>query len=180
MFLISAAQAAETAGEAVEPTGFANPETWIAITWLIVVALLARPVYRGITKGLDARAAKIKDRLAEAERLRDEAQSLLTTYQKKQREAMAEAADIVAQAKSEAERLAKQAAADLDELVKRREQQALDRINQAEAEAMREVRNKAVEIAVAATGKLIAETLPADKANELIDAAIKDLPGRLH
>ena len=180
MFLISVAQAAETASETVEPTGFANPETWIAITWLIVVALVARPVYRGITKGLDARAAKIKDRLAEAERLRDEAQALLTTYQKKQREAMAEAADIVAQAKSEAERLAKQAAADLDELVKRREQQALDRISSAEAEAMREVRNKAVEIAVAATGKLIAETLPADKANELIDAAIKDLPNRLH
>ena len=39
MFLISAAQAAETASEAVEPTGFANPETWIAITWLIVVVI---------------------------------------------------------------------------------------------------------------------------------------------
>jgi F-type H+-transporting ATPase subunit b len=184
MFLITAAQAAETASEAasgaIEPTGFANPETWIAITWLIVVALLARPVYRGITKGLDARALKIKDRLAEAERLRDEAQTLLSTYQKKQREALKEAENIIAQAKAEAERLAKQAALDLDELVKRREQQALDRINQAEAEAMREVRNKAVEIAIAATGKLIAETLPADKANELIDAAIKDLPNRLH
>jgi len=180
MFLITAAQAAETARDAVEPTGFANPETWIAITWLIVVALLARPVYRGITKGLDARALKIKDRLAEAERLRDEAQTMLSAYQKKQREALKEAENIIAQAKAEAERLAKQAALDLDELVKRREQQALDRITQAEAEAMREVRNKAVEIAIAATGKLIAETLPAEKANELIDAAIKDLPNRLH
>lgn len=180
MFLISAAQAAETGAIAVEPTGFANPETWIAITWLIVVIALARPVYRGITKGLDARALKIKDRLAEAERLRDEAQALLVTYQKKQREALKEAEGIVAQAKAEAERLAKQAAADLDELVKRREQQAIDRITQAEAEATREVRNKAVEIAIAATGTLIAETLPAEKANELIDAAIKDLPNRLH
>ena len=177
---ISVAQAAEAAAETVEPSGFANPETWIAITWLIVVLLLSRPVYRAITKGLDARRDKIKERLSEAERLRDEAQEVLATYQKKQREAMKEAADIVAQAKAEADRLAKQAAADLDELVKRREQQALDRISSAEAEAMREVRNKAVEIAVAATGKLIADTMPADKANELIDAAIKDLPNRLH
>jgi F-type H+-transporting ATPase subunit b len=180
MFLISAAHAAESAAETVEPAGFANPETWIAITWLIVVALLARPVYRSVTKGLDSRAVKIKERLAEAERLRDEAQALLVTYQKKQREALKEAEGIVAQAKAEAERLAKQAAADLDELVKRREQQAIDRITQAEAEATREVRNKAVEIAIAATGTLIAETLPAEKANELIDAAIKDLPNRLH
>jgi F-type H+-transporting ATPase subunit b len=177
---ISIAQAAETAAEAVEPSFFQNPESWVAITWVIVVALLARPVYKGITQGLDSRAAKIRERLAEAERLRDDAQETLVLYQKKQREALAEAEGIIAQAKAEAERLAKQAAADLDELVKRREQQAMDRINQAEAEATREVRNKAVEIAIAATGKLIADTLPADKANELIDAAIKDLPNRLH
>ncbi len=68
----------------------------------------------------------------------------------------------------------------LAELVKRREQQAIDRINQAEAEATREVRNKAVEIAVSATGRLIADTMSADKANELIDAAIKELPNLLH
>jgi F-type H+-transporting ATPase subunit b len=178
---ISAAQAAETAAENAEAAGFfQNPESWVAITWLIVVALLARPVFRAITKGLDDRRDKIKERLAEAERLRDEAQALLATYQKKQREALAEAEGIIAQAKAEAERLSKQAAADLDELVKRREQQAIDRINQAEAEATREVRNKAVEIAVSATGKLIVETISADKANELIDAAIKELPNLLH
>ena len=178
---ISVAQAAETAAENAEAVGFfQNPESWVAITWLIVVVLLAKPVYKGITKGLDDRRDRIKERLAEAERLRDEAQEMLATYQKKQRDAMKEAEEIVAQAKAEAERLAKQAAADLDELVKRREQQAIDRINQAEAEATREVRNKAVEIAVAATGKLVADTLSADKANDLIDAAIKDLPGRLH
>ena len=177
---ISVAQAAETAAETVEPSFFQNPESWVAITWLIVVVLLAKPVYKGITKGLDERRDKIKERLAEAERLRNEAQEMLVTYQKKQRDAMKEAEGIIAQAKAEAERLAKQAAADLDELVKRREQQAIERINQAEAEATREVRNKAVEIAVSATGKLIADTLSADKANELIDAAIKDLPNRLH
>ena len=177
---ISVAQAAEAAAETVEPTGFANPETWIAITWLIVVAVLARPVYRGITKGLDNRSAGIRQKLAEAEKLRDEAAALLAAYQKKQAEAMQEAEAIIATAKAEAARLAAQAAADLDELVKRREQQAIDRINQAEAEAAREVRNKAVEIAMEATGKLIAETLPKDKAAELIDAAIKELPERLH
>jgi F-type H+-transporting ATPase subunit b len=178
--LFSVAQAAETAAETVEPSFFQNPESWVAITWLIVVVLLAKPVYKGITKGLDERSAKIKDRLAEAERLRDEAQEMLALYQKKQREALKEAEGIIAQAKAEAERLAVQAAADLDELVKRREQQAIDRINQAEAEATREVRNKAVEIAIAATGKLIADKLSADKANELIDAAIKELPNLLH
>src|SRR5271170_7448996 len=123
---------------------FANPESWVAITWLIVVGLAARPVSRAIIKGLDARRDKIRDRLAEAERLRDEAQEALATYQKRQREALSEAEAIIAQAKAEAARLTRQAALDLDELVRRREQQAIERITQAEAEAMQEVRNKAV------------------------------------
>jgi F-type H+-transporting ATPase subunit b len=177
----SVAQAAETAADsAAEPGFFANPESWVAITWLIVVVLLARPVSKAIIKGLDGRRDKIRDRLAEAEKLRDEAQELLAAYQKKQREALAEASAIIAQAKAEAARLTAQASSDLDELVMRREQQAMERIRQAEAEATREVRNMAVEIAVAATRGLIVETLTKDKAAELVDSAIKDLPNLLH
>ena len=178
---IAIAQAAEHAADHAEHVGFfSDPETWVAITWLIVVGLLSRPVYRGITAALDLRREKIRARIDEAERLCAEAQDMLASYQKKQREALNEAKAIVAHAKAEAERLAAQSAKDLDELLKRREQQAVDRIAQAEAEALREVRNTAVDIAVAATRKLIADNLPADKAAALVDAAIKDLPTRLH
>ena len=178
---VSIAQAAEAAGHHGEHVGFfADPETWVAITWLIVVALVARPVFRGITAALDLRREKIKARIEEAERLRAEAQELLATYQKKQRDALKEAQEIVAHAKAEAERIAAQSAANLEDVLKRREQQAVDRITQAEAEALREVRNAAVDMAIAAARKLIAENLPAEAAAAMIDAAIKDLPNRLH
>jgi F-type H+-transporting ATPase subunit b len=178
---IAIAEAAEAASGAAEQGGFfSEPETWVAITWIIVVGLLARPVYRAIAAALDVRREKIKARLAEAERLRVDAQETLAVYQRKQREALNEARDIIAHAKAEAERLATVAAADLEVLVKRREQQAMERIAQAEAEAVREVRNLAVDIAIAATRKLLADTMSADKAAALIDAAIKDLPNRLH
>jgi F-type H+-transporting ATPase subunit b len=178
---VAIAQAAEAAGHHGEQVGFfSDPETWVAITWLIVVGLLARPVYRGITAALDLRREKIKARIEEAERLRAEAQELLASYQKKQRDALKEAQEIVAHAKAEAERIAALSAINLEEILKRREQQAVDRITQAEAEALREVRNAAVDMAIAAARKLIAESLPAEKAAAMIDAAIKDLPNRLH
>jgi len=178
---ISVAQAAEAAAQHGEHGGFfSDAETWVAITWLIVVVLVARPVFRAITAALDLRREKIRARLDEAERLRTEAQEMLASYQKKQRDALKEAEAIVAQAKTEAERLAAQAEANLDELLKRRELQAVERINQAEAEALREVRNKAVDIAIAATRKLIAESLSAEQSSALVDQAIKDLPNRLH
>jgi F-type H+-transporting ATPase subunit b len=178
--LVSVAQAAEAAGEAAKVGFFSDPETWIAITWLIVVGLLFRPVARGITGALDKRRDRISQRIEDAERLRAEAQEMLAAYQKKQREALKEAQAIIAQAKAEAERLAAEASKELDETLKRRERQALDRISQAEADALREVRNTAIDIAVAAARRLLAENLPAEKAAELIDAAIKDLPTKFH
>ncbi len=177
---VSIAQAAETAAQHAEGGVFSDAETWVAITWLVVVTLAARPVFRAITAGLDLRREKIRSRIEEAERLRTEAQEMLASYQKKQRDALKEAEAIVATAKAEAERMAAVAATNLDELLRRREQQAVERINQAEAEALREVRNKAVDIAIEATRKLIADNLSATQSAALIDAAIKDLPGRLH
>lgn len=178
---ISIAQAAEAAAQHGEHGGvFSEAETWVAITWLIVVVLVARPVFRAISAALDLRRDKIRARLEEAERLRTDAQEMLATYQKKQRDALKEAEAIIGQAKAEAERLAAQASANLDDLLRRREQQAVERINQAETDALREVRNKAVDIAINATRKLIADNLSSEQASSLIDQAIKDLPNRLH
>ncbi len=179
---ISVAQAAEAAAEHAATHGgfFSEGETWVAITWLIVVAFLAKPVYRGIAAALDTRREKIKTRIEEAERLRTEANDMLVTYQKKQRDALKEAEEIIAHAKSEAARISAQAAKDLEELLKRREQQALDRIAQAENEAAREVRNAAIDIAMTATRKLIADNLSAEASAALVDNAIKDLPNRLN
>jgi F-type H+-transporting ATPase subunit b len=86
----------------------------------------------------------------------------------------------MAQARAEAERLSKQGAADLDAALKRREQMAMQRIAQAEQQAMAEVRAAAVDLAVAAAGKLLSEKLDAGKQDALIDGAIKDLQGRLN
>lgn len=176
--MISVAHAADAAGHAAP--FYATAEFWVAMAFVVVVGLAARPVFRAAAAGLDARAEKIKAKLDEARKLREDAQSLLAEYQRKQRDAMQEADAIVAHAKAEAERAAQQAAADLEASVKRREQQAMDRIAQAEAAAMAEVRNLAVDIAVGAATKVIAEKVTADTANGMIDDAIKALPQKLH
>ena len=133
-----------------------------------------------LTKGLDDRAEKIKNDLEEARHLREEAQALLAAYERKQREAMKEAEGMIAHAKQEAEREARAAAEKLEEILVRRQQQALDKIAMAEAQAEKEVRNSAVDVAVAAAGKVIAEQLSGAKADAVVDQSIKDLGSRLH
>lgn len=157
-----------------------DPEFWIMVAFVVVIVLLWKPAGRTITKALDDRAEKIRLDLDRAAKLRTDAQALLAEYQQKQRDALKEAEAILAQAKVDAERLSAQAAADLDASLKRREQMALQRIAQAEQQALAEVRAAAVDIAIAATGKLLAEKLDAAKQDALVDGAIKELQGKLN
>lgn len=157
-----------------------DPTFWVAIGFVIFVALAWKPLGRFLTAALDERSAKIAAELDRAVTLREEAQDLLAQFQRKHRDAMKEADEIIGHAKEEAERLAKQAQADLEATLKRREQLALQHIAQAEAQAVQEVRTLAVDVAIAATGKLLAEKLDGARGDALIDSAIKELPSKLN
>ena len=159
---------------------FSDPEFWTSVAFVLLVVLIGKKIWTAATAGLDTRSARIGDELDEAQRLREEAQHLLAEYQRKQRDAAKEVEAIVAHAREEAGRLRVHAAEALEAVVARREQQASDRIAHAEAEALAEVRGAAVDLAVAAAAKLLAETLDAKASDALVDEAIVGLPERLH
>ncbi|MDE0334850.1 MAG: F0F1 ATP synthase subunit B [Defluviicoccus sp.] len=157
-----------------------TPEFWVAVGFVILVAGVARPVWRGLTQALDARSERIERTLDEAQTLHEEAQHLLAEYQRKQRDAAREAAQMIEQARGEAERLRVEAVENLERTIERRKALAQEKISQAETEAVRAVREAAVDIAIAATARVIGERLGEDRAGALIDDAVKDLPGHLH
>jgi F-type H+-transporting ATPase subunit b len=98
-----------------------EPETWVAVAFVIFLGvLLYVGVHNKVIAALDQRGARIKSELDEARRLRDEAQALLTEYQRKQGEAEREAEAIIAEAKAEAERVAAEARGKMEEFVARK------------------------------------------------------------
>lgn len=157
-----------------------DPTFWVAVALVVFVLLVTKPVSKMATKALDDRAEKIKKELDEAERLRNEAQDLLAQYQRKQRDAAGEAEAIIQHAKQEAERMDREGRARIKASLERREKLAMDRIQMAEQQAIDQVRARAVDVALAATQQVLADSLSASKANSLIDDAIKQLPDRLH
>ncbi|MGF1640849.1 MAG: F0F1 ATP synthase subunit B [Rhodospirillales bacterium] len=171
--------AAGAADHAAEPF-YATAEFWVAVAFVIFVAATFRTIYRVVTVALDDRAEKIRTQIEEATRLAEEAQQLLASYERRKHEAVAEAETIVDHARREADRLAERAAEDLERALKRREQLAMDRIAQAEASAVAEVRSRAVDAAMRATEEILAKQLKGKRADALVDAAIKELPDRLH
>ena len=153
---------------------------WVLISAVILIALIWKPAGRAITSALDERAARIRNELDEARRLRDEAEQLLADYRRQEREAVAAAQAIITHAREEAERLAAQAASDLEQSLARRQRLAEERIAQAEARAVAEVRAAAVDTAIAAAREVIASEVDERRGGALIDAAIAGLPQQLH
>ena len=124
---------------------------------------------------MDQRADAIRKQLDETQNLREEAQAALASYQRQQRDALAEADEIVAQAKADAERMKVQAENVLTATIKRREEQAVERIAQAEATAIKDVRDQAIELAIGVATKIITEKMTKTVQNELVKDASEDL-----
>jgi F-type H+-transporting ATPase subunit b len=158
-----------------------NTDFVVTIAFLIFVGVLMYLKVPGMVGGmLDKRAEGIQSELDEARALREEAQSILAGYERKQKEVAEQAELIVANAKSEAQAAAEQAKEDIKSSIARRLQAAEDQITSAKMSAVKEVRDTAVSVAVAAASDVIASGMSAKDAGSLIDAAIADVGDKLH
>lgn len=153
---------------------------WAFVCLVIVIAIAIYLKVPGmIAKSLDARIAGIELDLAEARKLREDAQALLDEYEAKRKAAEGEAEAILAAAHEEAERLTVEAKASLEDMVARRTRAVEDKIAQAEAQALAEVRARSTDVAVEAARLLLAEKVKED-GSALVDQSIKDVAARLN
>jgi F-type H+-transporting ATPase subunit b len=147
---------------------------------LFILVLMYFKVPGMLGKMLDKRADDIQSELDEARALREEAQTLLASYERKQKEVQDQADRIVAHAKEEAAVAAEQAKADLAKTIERRLKAAEEQIASAEASAVKVVRDQAISIAIGAANDVIAKKMTATEGNKLIDAAIAEVDAKLH
>ncbi len=148
------------------------------VLFLMLIAYLKVPGM--MAKSLDKRADNIRDELNEAKSLREEAQALLAEYQKKRKEAEAEAAALLAAAEREAALLTEEARQKTEEFVARRNALSEQKIKQAEADAITAVKSAAIDIAVAAAGKVIASKADKPTQTALFKDAVAKVQSRLN
>lgn len=158
-----------------------NTNFVVLIAFIAFIGILVyMKVPAKITGMLDARAATIKAELDEARSLREEAKSILATYERRQKEVQEQADRIVSSARDEALAAAAQAKEDLKASIARRLASATEQIASAEANAIRQVREQAVSVAIAAAGDVLSKQMTADSASASIDDAIAQVEARMH
>lgn len=174
-----------SAGPALAASGpffsLANTNFIVLLGFLLFIAVLFKFNVPGMLGGLlDKRAEGIRDELDEAKALREEAQALLASYERKQKEVQEQADRIVAAAKKDAAVAADEAKEDLKASIARRLAAATDQIASAEAGAIKEVRDTAVTVAISAANDVIAKQMTAKDGAALIDDAIGEVAAKLH
>lgn len=180
--LIAAALLATPAAAATGPfLSLGNSNFIVLLAFILFVGiLLFLKVPAKLGGLLDARAAAIKAELEEAKALREEAKSILASYERKQKEMLEQSERIVTAAKAEAEAAAAATTEELKASIARRLAAAEERIASAEAAAVREVRERAVDVAIAAAADVLAKQMDAQAAAASIDAAIAQVEAKLH
>ncbi|HYF07394.1 MAG TPA: F0F1 ATP synthase subunit B [Acetobacteraceae bacterium] len=156
-----------------------DPYFWVAVSFLIFIAIAWVKVWPSLAAALDSRAVQIRASLDEAAALRAQAEAMLRQAEADRAAALAEAETLIARAKAEAERVAANAATEAEAAAARRERMAMGRIAAAEASALAEVRNAATEVAIAASRALLAEQVTPAVDAKLVDSSVAELPQAL-
>lgn len=153
---------------------------WTIVTFLVLVALLAKFAWRPLLEALDTREASIRKSLDDAQRARQELEQIHQESKRILGTARTEAEAIVASTRADAERLREElkqkARAEAANLVKSAERQ----IEMETARALVQIRQEAVDLSVAIASKLIQRNLTKADNERLIDETIGQLGAPRH
>lgn len=154
---------------------------WVLLGLIAFIGILIYLKVPGmVTAALDGRANKIAEELEEARRLREEAEALLAEYKEKTGNVEAEAEAIIAQARREAEALSAEAKTRIEDYVARRTKAVEARIAQAETQAVADVRSRAIDVAAAAAGRILAERAKGSDGDDLVQRSIDQVRENLN
>jgi len=156
-----------------------NPETWVLVAFIVFVALVSKKAWGFMAANLDERGERISAELEEAARLREEAQSLLSDYQRDHRGLEQEIALMLERAAEERDLLLSLAEKRLTTQLAQKEAQAEQNLRHAEAKVIEEIRSKASDFTIMAARELIGQKTDIEKASALIDNAINEVGEKL-
>ena len=156
---------------------FFSPEFWVLIAFLLLLIGAGRRAFLYMTQTLDAHTQKVTAQLEEADRLHNEALSLLQTYTQKHADALAQSKKIIAFAEEESKEFRKGKAQELEHLLAQKETALLTRLAHEREDVIETLRQEISDEAVAIVKRLLSEdkkesTLLTEKAIEEIGRVV--------
>ena len=141
---------------------------WVAIAFVIFIALVWRKAGKAITGILDSRSLLIENELKEAKSLKEEALEELRQSLQSQKNISNEAEQIIKDAQDAAKKIRDDANVSCTEIIKRREEQAKQKIMALETEAVNNIKKITGSIIIESSKVFIESNLDKKENNNII------------
>jgi F-type H+-transporting ATPase subunit b len=153
---------------------------WTIVTFLVLLALLARFAWRPLLEALEKRQESIRKSLDDARKAKEELERLQQESAQIIREARVEADAIIVRSRADAERLREEmrqkAREESEGIVRNAERQ----IQLETTRALQQIRHEAVDLSVMIASKIIQRNLSKEDNERLIDEALKQVESHQH
>ena len=158
---------------------FSDPQFWVAVAFVAFIAAIFNPVRKILTSSLDAQIKDIRNKIDEAENLKNETQRTLSEIRKRQNDVQIEIQDIHKDAEKKVKQLEENAEVKLKDQIAKRQILAEAKIDQLTRDANNLIQSHISSTAIAATISILQQKLDNQEQQKLIDKSIEELGSAL-
>ncbi len=158
---------------------FSDPQFWVAVAFVAFIASVFNPVRKILTTNLDSQIKDIKNKIEEAENLKNETQVALSKIKKRQNEVQIEIQGIKKEAENKIKQMEVNNEIKLKDQINKRQSLTDTKIDQLTRDANNVIQSYISSTSIAATIKIIKQKLNEREQQKLIDQSIKELESAL-
>tara|TARA_Y100001970_G_C13855778_1_gene661593 strand:- start:27 stop:512 length:486 start_codon:yes stop_codon:yes gene_type:complete len=158
---------------------FSDPQFWVAVAFVAFIASVFNPVRKILTTNLDSQIKDIKNKIEEAENLKNETQVALSKIKKRQNEVQIEIQGIKKEAENKIKQMEENNEIKLKDQINKRQSLTDTKIDQLTRDANNVIQSYISSTSIAATIKIIKQKLNEREQQKLIDQSIKELESAL-
>ena len=158
---------------------FSDPQFWVAVAFVAFIAAVFNPVRKMLTTNMDAQIKDIKDKIEEAENLKNETQVTLSEIKQRQNDVKSEIQAIQKEAESKVKQIEQLAEDKLKDQISKRQVLAEAKIDQLTRDANNLIQSHITSTAIEATITILQQKLNTEEQQKLINTSIQELGSAL-
>ena len=158
---------------------FSDPQFWVAVAFFAFIAAVFNPIRKILTTNLDTQIKNIKNKIEEAENLKNETQNTLSEIKQRQNDVQVEIQEIHKEAENKIKQLEQLAENKLKDQILKRQVLTEAKIDQLTRDANNSIQSHITSTAIAATISILQEKLNTEEKQKLINKSIQELGSAL-
>jgi len=158
---------------------FSDPQFWVAVAFFAFIAAVFNPIRKIMTTNLDTQIKNIKDKINEAENLKNETQIMLSEIKKRQKNVQDEIQLINEDAEKKVIQMEEVAEKKLKDQIQKKQVLAESKIDQLTRDANSVIQKHISSTAIAATISILQQKLNSKEQQKIIDKSIQELGSAL-